>query len=187
MGKDLAHVLCHAVYLAVLFLGSDDPPKPVPLEPTPIDVLFSPRGGITQRIVAEISCADKSVYVQACSFTSRPIAEALIKAKDRGVRIEVCADDSNKNPDTSVCDELTAGLIPVYLDAKHAIAHSKVLIIDEHLVISGSFNLTMAAERSNLENCLFIQSKNLAKQYRENFAEHRKHSTILRRDDDLNE
>ena len=171
---------------SVIFLFSfiqqqDATPKPIPLEPCSIRVLFSPRGGITDQIVSEIDCATSEIYVQAYSFTSRSIADALIKAKARGLRIEVCADDSNKNPDTSVCDELSDARIEVWLDAKHAIAHSKVIVIDGALVICGSFNWTQAAERSNSENCLFIQSKTIALQYRNNFIDHRAHSTRLER------
>src|SRR5262245_33829069 len=103
-------------------IGFSQTPRPIPMDAT-IEVLFSPNGGITDRIVQEIECAHTSIRVQAYSFTSRPIATALIAAHKRGVAVEVCADDSNKNPDTSICDDLVDAGIPVHLDSSHPIAH----------------------------------------------------------------
>ena len=52
----------------------------------------------------------------------------------------------------------TAG-IPTFIDAKHAIAHNKIMIIDRETVITGSFNFTKAAEEKNAENLLIIKDK----------------------------
>lgn len=43
--------------------------------------------------------------------------------------------------------------IPTYIDAKHAIAHNKIMIIDREIVITGSFNFTKAAEKRTLRMC----------------------------------
>ena len=45
------------------------------------------------------------------------------------------------------------------MDTQHAIAHSKVMIIDGETVITGSFNFTKAAEK-NPENLFIIHEKN---------------------------
>jgi phosphatidylserine/phosphatidylglycerophosphate/cardiolipin synthase-like enzyme len=66
--------------------------------------------------------------------------------------------------------------IPTYIDAKHAIAHNKVMIIDQMTVITGSFNFTKAAEVNNAENLLVIRSKELAKIYLDNWRKHEEHS-----------
>jgi len=61
------------------------------LAPTPApltwSVCFSPRGGCTEAIVQELEKAQKTIFVQAYSFTSGPIAEALINAHQRGVKV----------------------------------------------------------------------------------------------------
>ncbi|HTR44450.1 MAG TPA: phospholipase D-like domain-containing protein, partial [Thermodesulfovibrionales bacterium] len=49
--------------------------------------------------------------------------------------------------------------IPTYIDAQHAIAHNKVMIIDKETVITGSFNFTKAAEERNAENLLILKNK----------------------------
>jgi len=55
------------------------------------------------------------------------------------------------------------------------IAHNKVMVLDDAVVISGSFNFTKQAENSNAENFLMIQSADLAGKYTENWQVHGKH------------
>jgi len=65
--------------------------------------------------------------------------------------------------------------IPVWIDAKHAIAHNKVMVIDGTTVITGSFNFTKAAEEKNTENLIILRDTGLAKLYMENWEQHRGH------------
>jgi len=51
------------------------------------------------------------------------------------------------------------------IDANHAIAHNKVMIIDGETVLTGSFNFTKAAQEKNAENLLIIRDAALAAQY----------------------
>jgi phosphatidylserine/phosphatidylglycerophosphate/cardiolipin synthase-like enzyme len=62
------------------------------------------------------------------------------------------------------------------IDARHAIAHNKIMIIDQSTVITGSFNFTKAAEEKNAENLLIIKSKELAAIYIDNWKKHLEHS-----------
>ena len=64
----------------------------------------------------------------------------------------------------------------VTVDAAHAIAHNKVMIIDGVIVVTGSFNFTKAAEEKNAENLLIIRDPGLAKLYMDNWDQHRVHS-----------
>jgi phosphatidylserine/phosphatidylglycerophosphate/cardiolipin synthase-like enzyme len=75
--------------------------------------------------------------------------------------------------------------IPTLIDASHAIAHNKVMLIDSKIVITGSFNFTKAAEERNLENLLIICSKELADRYVDNWWAHLRHSVSFRRQLDL--
>ena len=51
-----------------------------------IEVFFSPKGGCTEAVVKELNAAKTSVLVQAYSFTSTPIAKALLEAHKRRVK-----------------------------------------------------------------------------------------------------
>jgi len=60
-----------------------------------IAVYFSPQGGATDAIVREITAAQQQILVQAYSFTSVPIAKALVDAHKRGRTILVVLDKTN--------------------------------------------------------------------------------------------
>src|SRR4051794_9863273 len=66
----------------------------VPAAKPRLQVLFSPGGGCTEAIVDALGRARTSVDIQAYSFTSAPIAEAVAKAYERGVKVRVVLDKS---------------------------------------------------------------------------------------------
>lgn len=140
------------------------------------EVFFSPRGGCTDAICNQIAKARKSILVQAYSFTSQPISDALIAAHARGIEVIAILDKSNTTARASAMPQIRDAGIATYIDAKHSIAHNKVILIDDAIVITGSFNFTGAAEKSNAENLLILESPDVAAVYRENFQVHLEHS-----------
>ncbi|HUR38760.1 MAG TPA: phospholipase D family protein [Planctomycetota bacterium] len=152
--------------------------KPAPATSTPSgwEVRFSPKGGCTEAVVEALRGAKSSVLVQAYSFTSAPIAAALVEAHRRGVKVQVLLDKSQRGEKYSSADFVAHAGIPTSIDDKHAIAHNKVLVIDGTTVITGSFNFTKAAEERNAENLLVIQDAVLADKYSANWRVHAQHS-----------
>jgi len=146
------------------------------LNNTPAQIYFSPKGGCTEAIVKEIGHAKTEILIQAYSFTSAPIAKALVNAHKRGIKIEAILDKSNVTGQYSSATYLYNNNIPVFIDSIHAIAHNKVIIIDKGTVITGSFNFTKAAENNNAENLLILKNEELAKNYIENWNRHKEHS-----------
>ncbi len=145
-----------------------------------IQVLFSPGGGCTEAVVEAIEHAKQSVLVQAYSFTSAPIAKALVNAHKRRVAVQVILDGSVETEKYSEADFLLHERIRCFIDKEHAIAHNKVMVIDGVTVITGSFNFTKAAEEHNAENLLVIQDSALASKYADNWRLHLKHSPRYR-------
>jgi len=141
-----------------------------------VRVFFSPRGGCTEAVVNEIAQAKTEILVQAYSFTSAPIAKALVDAHKRGVHVVIILDRSQRKERYSSADFTAHAGIPTFIDAAHAIAHNKVMIIDKAVLITGSFNFTKAAEEKNAENLLVIRSKDLVTVYSENWVRHKEHS-----------
>ncbi|XCA36127.1 MAG: phospholipase D family protein [Wolbachia endosymbiont of Armadillidium vulgare] len=137
-----------------------------------ITVCFTPEENCTNLIIDSVDHAKGSVLVQAYSFTSKPIAKSLIEAKERGVDIKVILDESQTSSKHSVINELFEHKIPIWIDFKPAIAHSKVIIIDDQKVITGSFNFSDAAQQRNAENLLIITGDSpLVEQYVENWKD----------------
>ena len=140
------------------------------------EVYFSLHGGATSAIVKTLDQARKSILVQAYSFTSVPIASALVRARRRGVDVHVILDKSQRTQKYSCTDVLVHSGIKTYIDASHAIAHNKVMIIDNHIILTGSFNFSKAAEEANAENVLIIQEVDLAARFLSNWRIHQTHS-----------
>lgn len=141
-----------------------------------MQVFFSPSGGCSEAIVNTIANAKDSILVQAYSFTSSPIAKALVEAHKRGVACKVILDRSQRTEKYSEADFLVHSGIDTWIDAEHRIAHNKVMVIDSKIVITGSFNFTKSAETGNAENLLVIRSSELAKKYIANWKKHQEHS-----------
>lgn len=141
-----------------------------------IAVYFSPKGGCLDAIAYELKKARREVLVQAYSFTADPITYGLVEAKKRGAHVEILLDRSNEQESYSDLRILLEhGLTPL-IDAQHAIAHNKIMIIDRRVLITGSFNFTRQAEVENAENLLIIKGHpELVSLYRQNFQAHRAH------------
>ncbi len=141
-----------------------------------IQVYYSPKGGCQEAVVREVNRARQEVLVMAYSFTNDAITNALVEAKKRGLTVDILLDHSNEKERYTELDVfLKHGLDP-HIDAEHAIAHNKIMIIDKRTVITGSFNFTNQAEHENAENLLVIKGHpELPRQYRDNFFKHKAH------------
>ena len=102
-----------------------------------------------------------------------------MEAKDRGVKVEAILDKSNRTDRYSAATFLKNQGVDVLIDDKHVIAHNKIMIIDDAVLITGRFTFTKAAEESNAENLLVLRNQaNLVRQYLANYEVHRGHSQI---------
>ncbi len=141
------------------------------------ELCFTPTQNCTNLIVNAINQAKSQILVQAYSFTSVPIARAIINAHRKGVEVKVILDKSQYRPHGfSAAKLLTDYQIPTFIDYQFNIAHNKVIIIDNQTVVTGSFNFTRAAEERNLENVIIITDHQIAKRYAANWHERFKQS-----------
>lgn len=147
---------------------------PVPV--AQIRVYFTPGNRVEMAIAEVIAAARQRVLVQAYSFTNPLIVQSLAEARSRGVDVIVLLDKSNRNQKYSAADFTSHSGIETLIDDKHAIAHNKVMIIDDQIVITGSYNFTRAAEKSNAENLVIIESVPIAEKYLRNWQKHRNHA-----------
>lgn len=159
----------------------------LPAEGT-VEVAFAPAGQPEALLVRVIGQARSSIEVQAYSFTSRPIAAALIAAHRRGVRVQVLADERmNRRGTGNVLPDLVAAGIPVALETRYAAAHNKVLIADADgpvcTLATGSFNFTRAASTRNAENLIVLRDNcPLVQAYLENWQRHREDASPVAAD-----
>jgi len=126
-------------------------------------------------IVKAIDASEREVLVQAYGFTHNSIAQALVRAHERGVKVRVLLDQKSQSSNRYVMGVLSEAQIELRQDGKHAIAHNKVMVIDQTIVITGSFNFTNSSASRNAENFLVLKSEDLAEQYRLQWKSHWAH------------
>lgn len=133
-------------------------------------VCFTPGEDCTQEIVDAINNSVSTIWVQAYSFTSRPIGKALVVAKERGVDVRMLVDKSVLTHQRGTLEYFVQHGIPVWIQEQiPGIAHNKVMVLDQTQVITGSFNFTYAAQQQNAENVLVIDDAGLAQKYLQNW------------------
>ncbi len=166
------------VALFVLAAGSTCFSTDLVLNNVPVKVLFNPGGRCADAIIEEIHNAKTEILVQAYDFTLVPIADALVEAHKRGVKVEMIIDRGKSKVKDSQAPPLANQKIPVYTHSGHGKAHNKIMIFDRETVSTGSFNLSKQAGK-NAENLLIIKSGELAKLYADNWNEQRQYSEVL--------
>ena len=140
-----------------------------------IAAFFSPQTNCTQLIIEQIRQARSRVLVQAYSFKSEPILDALADAVRRGVVVRVIIDGDKL--ERKVGNHLLKRGVDLYIDSQHDKAHSKVMLIDGQTIITGSFNFTETDEAGKADNVLVISGRpGLIAAYEANFQEHLGHS-----------
>ncbi len=145
-----------------------------------VELAFSPWDEPESALLRVIDEARETILVQAYVFTSKRIAGALLRAVDRGLRVEVLADARmHRRPAGNVLPLLIRGGVAVALESRYAAAHNKVLIIDaagaNPVVVTGSYNFTWSASRRNAENLLILRGNpELVAAYERNWRRHRR-------------
>lgn len=147
--------------------ASDPPPaRKVARKASPrVTVRFSPRGGCTALVVWHLDAARHSAFVASYQWSSPEIHAAVLRARERKVRVRVLLDDAMESSDSSLLPGLlAAGMTPdeVRVDDRHAIFHNKVILRDAEVPAlaaheNGSFNYSKSAESSNAENSQVVE------------------------------
>jgi len=125
-----------------------------------LEVAFSPNEGSEALVIKVINAAHREIHMLAYSFTSAPVAQALVQARHRGVGVHLVADEkSNVSEDHSgkaraALSALANAGADVRTIRAYPIHHDKVVIVDRETVELGSFNYSAAAAHANSENVL---------------------------------
>ncbi len=101
--------------------------------------------------------------VQSYGFTEPQIAQALLDAYERGVKVRLVTDKTAPKERGGKAEILALAGIPVWVDYVPRIAHNKVMVIDSEVTLTGSLNWTVSADRHNAENLLVVRDPELAR------------------------
>ena len=149
---------------------SETPNPRVTIDGTLIDVYFSPDDKVQASLMDLINNAQESIYFMAFSFTSDPIGDAVrVSAKEGVIVAGVMDTEQVKSNIGTEFDPFSQAGLDVYKDANPGLMHHKVMIIDESIVIFGSYNFTNSAETKNDENLIVIYNEDIAAQFKAEF------------------
>jgi phosphatidylserine/phosphatidylglycerophosphate/cardiolipin synthase-like enzyme len=137
----------------------------------PVETYFSPDDGVANHILRVIRGARTSIDFMVYSFTSDPIAEAVMERGAAGVTVRGVFDQSQaREAQGSEHVKLQEAGFDIRIDGISGLLHHKVFIIDGETVITGSYNFSANAERRNDENLVIISDRELAQRFLEEFA-----------------
>ena len=145
-------------------LGEYYQPKPVICE-----CHFFPNASNEEKVVSMLRTCKKTLDIAIFSLTLDSIAEAILEAYQRGIKVRMIADDEcAKNKGSNVKLIASVG-VPCKTDNAIYHMHHKFAVLDGSVVIMGSFNWTGQAVKYNQENIFFYEDKNIASQYAQEF------------------
>jgi phosphatidylserine/phosphatidylglycerophosphate/cardiolipin synthase-like enzyme len=115
--------------------------------------------------IRAIDNAEREILVSAYGLTTGSgIVEALARAKGRGVDVRLIADRATPCGRKSGVSMLANAGVPIWIDDQARIAHEKAMVIDEAVVLTGSYNWTRGAAE-NSEDLNLISSPTVATAY----------------------
>jgi len=135
-----------------------------------VEVYFSLYDDPESIIIKNIDNAKEFINIAMYAFTDREIAQAIIRAKDRGVDIKIYLDRSQVNAKYSKSRYfVNNGIEDIRISSNNYIMHNKFAVIDNKVVITGSYNWTASAGERNDENLLVIDDKDVIEKYQNQF------------------
>jgi phosphatidylserine/phosphatidylglycerophosphate/cardiolipin synthase-like enzyme len=120
-----------------------------------------------------IGRANSSIHVLIYSFTLDTITVALIQAKQAkpNLDVKIVWDESNVDASGLEYQRLKSAGFNIRVDHRNDLLHDKVAIIDGHIILTGSFNWSDAANKTNRENLIILDSETWAAAYEQNFQQ----------------
>ncbi len=126
---------------------------------------FSPTGGAAKAILDKLKAAKQSIRITAFTFTDTPMADALKARAKAKVQVQGVFEARNNDAIGAEYAGLKRAGLDVVEDGNCYILHSKTMVIDDRYVVTGSYNFTANADKSNDENVLIIDDPKLAQEY----------------------
>ena len=120
-------------------------------------------------IINNIDAAEEFINIAMYTFTDVEIAQAILEARDRGIDIKIYLDRSQVKAKYSRSRYFVKNGIEVRVSSNSYIMHNKFAVIDQKLVITGSYNWTASAGERNDENLLVIDDNYIVERYQNQF------------------
>lgn len=138
-----------------------------------VETLFTRDQSIAEAIERLIQAAKTSLDAALYRFNSRRLARALDEASRRGLNIRLVLDRGKYKESETMRELLSKDRFPFRLSRGRGDAdskmHHKVALLDDSIVVTGSYNWTRESEEQNYENLLILREPEVVKAYRREF------------------
>ena len=135
------------------------------------EAVFSPERSIKEILLKECESVASTMEVAVREITSPDMANVLLKAKGRGVKVRVIADSKQAKMKSSQITYLINQGIPVKVlrGKDYGMMNHRFVILDGKKVVTGSFDWSEASEKWNYENILIISDPEAVASYQKEF------------------
>ena len=132
-------------------------------------VYFSLSDNPQKAIIKNINQAQAFINIAMYIFTDKEIALPLIKARERGVKVRLYLDQDQVDYKYSQSRFLVQKGIKTRISTNNYIMHNKFAIIDNRILLTGSYNWTFSANNRNDENLLVIDDPEIIEIFQNQF------------------
>ena len=136
---------------------------------TPIQILFAAEDDVAAHLLRYLDNAQSSIRFLAFSFTHDAMGESIRNRYIAGVDVMGVFEKTGSSTEYSELGKMYCAGMAVRRDENRSFLHDKVIIIDDRIVITGSFNFSDNADESNDENVLIIDNPEIAALYLQEF------------------
>jgi len=133
------------------------------------EIYFSLYDNPQKEIIKNINQAQASINIVMYIFTDREIALPLVKAHERGVKVRLYLDKEQVDYQYSQSRFLVQKGIKTRISSNNYIMHHKFAIIDNRLLLTGSYNWTFSANKRNDENLMVIDDPEIIEIFQNQF------------------
>jgi len=134
------------------------------------EIYFSLSDNPQKEIIKNINQAESFINIAMYIFTDKDIALPLIKARERGVKVRLYLDQDQVDYQYSQSRFLVQKGIKVRISTNNYIMHNKFAIIDNRLLLTGSYNWTFSANSRNDENLMVIDDPEIIEIFQNQFV-----------------
>jgi len=133
------------------------------------EVYFSLYDNPQKEIIKNINQAEAFINIAMYIFTDREIALPLAKARERGVKVRLYLDKDQVDYKYSQSRFLVQKGIKTRISTNNYNMHNKFAIIDNRLLLTGSYNWTFSANHRNDENLMVIDDPEIIEIFQNQF------------------
>ena len=138
-----------------------------------MEIKFARSESVADVIMSHLHEATSSIDGALYRFNHPGLAQAIEEVAERGVRIRLLV-DGNKYKESRTTQELLSDVVFPYRLAfgrqgRGSKMHHKFVILDQHTVLTGSYNWTHESEEENQENLVILRDADSVEAYTEEF------------------